>query len=107
MRKLSVLIILLTVSLLFTNVAQAQPTHYMTIDCFAATSEKAFDMLSNYMLQNDKQAVYRLMLQGGCVTLDKGEEVYIVDQHWTTVEVRRPGRTEALWLPIEWVKGLR
>lgn len=74
-------------------------------DCLGAYSKEDLDLLTGMLVNRDKNAVLRMILEGRACFLQKGERVYLENtSFWTgTVEIRPEGSTHTIWLPYEYI----
>ena len=67
-------------------------------------SREDFDLASNMLQQKDREALYKMIIEGRLHMFDDGEKVQLVDRLGTfsgVVKVRLVGGTEVLWTNCE------
>jgi len=72
---------------------------------YAATSQKALDLMIQYSVDKDYDALQKLLDAGLVFSMKSGMSVYIQDSTWTgSVEIRPKGMTGTVWTVKEAIK---
>jgi hypothetical protein len=86
------------------HLAQSSMTRTVVIGFVACRTKDLFLRALSMAQSDDWTAVAKMVLQGQCIQLEKGETVYLEDATWTgALKVRKRGSTRAYWTAKEFI----
>lgn len=88
--------------------AHAQEMQISSGTYFGCTNEKDFDDIVGFTSQGDDVAAKKLLsfgiAMGACTVFKQGEKVFVVDNGFSVVKLRRKGETTGYWTYREAMK---